>query len=105
MSMKNPQRKAANARKQSELGRAIGRTIKAQRTYRGLTQAEVIRSSGVSKGAYLPIESGERPADVVQLERIAKALGTTHTRIVQLAMAEVEEAKRAASHLDDTGSD
>lgn len=72
-------------REVNEWSLAVAAQIRAERASARLTQAEMVKRSGLSRSTYVRIESGNRPADVSQLGRIASALGVTSSRLLALA--------------------
>lgn len=66
---------ADNAREQSPWSDAVAAQIRAERAAAQMTQAELIKASGLARSTYLRLEKGERVADVTQLARICGALG------------------------------
>lgn len=74
-----------NAKEPNEWSRAVAAQVRAERAAAGLTQAEVIDRAGMARSTYLRIESGERVADVVQLDQIARALGIRLVVLIERA--------------------
>lgn len=66
---------ADNKRERSPWSEAASATIRAERAAAGLTQAQMIAKSGLSRSTYIRLESGSSVADVTQLARICGAVG------------------------------
>lgn len=58
------------SRERSTWSDQVAAQIRAERAASGLTQAEVITASGMTRSTYLRVESGERVADTTQLARL-----------------------------------
>lgn len=56
--------------------------LRSLRVEAGLTQVTVAGSLGVPQSFVSKYESGERRLDVIELEHVARALGTTATQIL-----------------------
>ena len=56
------------------MGQAVAGEIRAERARLRKTMQDVYERAGMSKSAYLLIETGQRKANIVQLEGIARAL-------------------------------
>jgi len=77
--------KASNARKISDLSRAVAAQICAERSALGLNQKEGYEQIGMPKGTYIRIEKAERPADFTQIEQIAASYGLSVLTLVARA--------------------
>lgn len=53
------------------------RHLRAERAFRGLTQARMVKDSGIPRTTYVRLEAGKRVMDVSQMARVCKALGIT----------------------------
>lgn len=73
-----------------QAARAVGRELKAERSYRGLTQQQVADASGLSVDTIQRIESGKRLAHLDQLFALARALGTDADAIMVRAHGRVQ---------------
>ena len=62
-------------RKQSALNDAVADEIRAQRRAIEMSQEELGRRAGVSRGQVIRLENKERNLDVSQVDAFAKALG------------------------------
>jgi transcriptional regulator with XRE-family HTH domain len=78
-----------NKREQSPWSIATSAQIRAERAAAGLTQAQMVELSGISRSSYIRLEKGERVADITQLARICGALGLP----LSVFLARVEERK------------
>jgi transcriptional regulator with XRE-family HTH domain len=58
-------------------GQRLGEQVRKLRENRGLTQAQLAERIGMSTIFIRKLESGERLASIVTLERLAEALGAT----------------------------
>lgn len=58
---------------------ATAETIRAERAAAKLSQAEVVRRSGISRPSYIRYENGERKPDLAQVASIAEALSIPFT--------------------------
>ena len=67
------------------LSAALAAEIRAERARQQLTQEQVFEPAGMSKSAYLRIETGQRGANVAQLAHIADALGLPLSDLVARA--------------------
>lgn len=65
----------ATPRERSDFSEAVAAQVRAERAAAGITQAEVVRRSGLSRSTYLRIESGAHIADTTQLARICGVYG------------------------------
>jgi transcriptional regulator with XRE-family HTH domain len=63
----------------------LGETIRASRTERRLTLAELARASGLTKGFLSQVESGRSNPSLQSLSRIAQALGTSSNLLLAAA--------------------
>lgn len=70
-----------------DLAREVAGEIRAERARQNLTQADVFTKAGMSKSAYLLIETGKRGAKMDQLEAIAGALGLRLSELIVRAEA------------------
>ncbi|MFC7450502.1 helix-turn-helix transcriptional regulator [Rhodococcus daqingensis] len=66
-----------------EIRNAIANEIRALRGRRRMTQADLIRASGISRAAIGRIENAERDMDMQQAYAIARALGVTPAELLQ----------------------
>ena len=64
-----------NARERSAWSDAVSAQIRAERAAAGLTQADVVKRSGIPRSTYIRIESGSRVPDVTQLARLCDSWG------------------------------
>lgn len=55
--------------------KAVAAELRARRAYRHITQAELIKLSGISQSAIERLETGKRDMDIAQLVTLARALG------------------------------
>ena len=78
-----------NKREQSPWSLATSAQIRAERAAAGLTQAQMVELSGLSRMTYLRLERGARVPDITQLARICGALGLP----LSVFLARVEERK------------
>lgn len=69
----------------SDLARAIAAQVKAERAAANLTQKDLGKAAGLSDSTVLRIENAQRSADVVDLERIARAVGIDLVELIQRA--------------------
>ena len=74
-----------------DLAREIAGEIRAERARQNLTQADVFTRAGMSKTAYLYIETGRRGAKMDQLEAIAGALGMRLSDLILRGEARLKE--------------
>jgi transcriptional regulator with XRE-family HTH domain len=65
--------------------RAIASEIRAERGRKNLSQADLIRLSGLSKSTIGRIENAERDVDIAQLVAIGDVLGIAPVTILQRA--------------------
>ncbi len=73
---------AMNTDKGLDLAFEIAGEIRAERARQNLTQTDVFTAAGMSKTAYLLIETGKRGAKMDQLEAIAGALGVRLSELI-----------------------
>lgn len=83
-------------RRHSALSRALADEIRAQRRAIEMSQDELGKRAGVSRGQVIRIESGERVLDVTQVDAIAKALGVSMIDLFVAAEARLAEGGAAA---------
>ncbi|NKT91712.1 helix-turn-helix domain-containing protein [Rhodococcus hoagii] len=69
---------------------AIANEIRALRGRRRMTQADLIRESGLSRATIGRIENGERDMDIQQGIAIATALGVTVAELLQAVQDSLE---------------
>ena len=67
----------------SEAQRRLSRMLKAKRVLAGLRQEELAEALGVSQTWISNVEVGERRVDVVELDQMCEALGTTLVEFVK----------------------
>ena len=77
-------------RRHSALSKALAEEIRAQRRAIEMSQEELGKRAGVSRGQVIRIENGERVLDVTQLEFIARALGVSMLDLFQGAESRVQ---------------
>lgn len=87
--------KASNARKESDLSLAVAAQLRAERAIANMTVDELAKRSGVSKNSLLAVLNGKRTADVVQVERICRALGVRMIDLFVRAEARLAEEQAA----------
>lgn len=75
----------------TDLAAAIPGEIRAERARQNLTQADVFERAGMSKSAYLLIETGKRGAKMDQLEDIAEALGMRLSELILRAESRLSD--------------
>lgn len=73
-----------------QAARNVGRQIRAERSFRGLTQRQLASDSGLSVDTVQRIESGERMAHLDQLFALARALGVDAQEIMRRAQGRVQ---------------
>lgn len=78
-------------RRHSALNDAVAEEIRAQRRAIEMSQEELGRRAGVSRGQVIRIEGKERVLDVSQLDAFCKALGIGMVELFQRAEARVAE--------------
>lgn len=61
---------------------AVARALRARRAFCGMTQAQLIAATGISKSALERLEGGKRDLDFPQLVALSSALGQTPTEFV-----------------------
>jgi DNA-binding XRE family transcriptional regulator len=79
-------------RRHSALSRALAEEIRAQRRAVEMSQEELGKRAGVSRGQVVRIESGERVLDVTQVADFAAALNLDIITLFQGAEARVRAA-------------
>lgn len=62
---------------------AVANELRARRAYRRMTQAQLIKASGLSKSAIERLEGGKRDMDIPQLVAIANALDISAVEFMQ----------------------
>lgn len=67
------------------LNQALANEIRAERARQRLTQAQVIKKSGLPRSTYVRLEAGDRVIDVQQLDKIARAFGIPMNELVERA--------------------
>lgn len=72
-------------RRNTAMREALAGEVRARRAYRRMTQAELIKETGLSRSTVGRIENAERDMDIPQLLAIAAALGTTPAEMLQAA--------------------
>ncbi|MGN0126035.1 MAG: helix-turn-helix domain-containing protein [Rhodococcus sp. (in: high G+C Gram-positive bacteria)] len=83
-----------DTRKQRHLERirnAFAAEIRAARARRGVTQAEVAKSSGMSRATIARLEAGERTLDMAQLFDLCEALGVDPGEILNAVQRQAAE--------------
>jgi XRE family aerobic/anaerobic benzoate catabolism transcriptional regulator len=80
-----PDSPAAGERRRSALLRALGTTVRALRTQKGLTMRELGERAGVSERFLVQLETGDANISVARLEDVAEALGTTAAKLLTSA--------------------
>lgn len=93
-------RMSTGARKPDNWSRAVALQIKIERTTAGLTQTEVFKRAGIPRTSYILLESGKRPGDTVQIEKIARVFGLRTSELMARAEAQVADMERRAPQLD-----
>ncbi len=78
--MPNPSRN-----RQSAALTALGRAIKATRLAQGITQEQLAFLAEVDRGYVGRVERGDNNVAVLTLKKLAKALGTTVSKLAQKA--------------------
>ena len=76
-------------RRHSALSKALADEIRAQRRAVEMSQDELGKRAGVSRGQVIRIENGERVLDVTQVDAISRALGVSMVELFQRAEARV----------------
>lgn len=61
---------------------AIAATLRAEAAIANISQAEMARKTGIARSSYRLYEQGKRRPDLVQLARIAEALGVSASHLV-----------------------
>ncbi|WP_084162437.1 helix-turn-helix domain-containing protein [Paraburkholderia bannensis] len=64
---------------------AIGATVRAHRQERGVSQETLAHVTGIDRSHMGRIERGERNLSILNLIRIANALGTTPSKLLKSA--------------------
>lgn len=72
-------------RERTPLSAAVALTARAERAVKGWSQKDLAQQSGISYDSIRRIESGERVADISQVERLAAAFGYGLTEFLRLA--------------------
>jgi len=75
-----------------EIMRRVGRTVRALRLLRGLTQAELGEQCGVSQNHLSNVENGNREVSVALVARVARALRVPPNLIVVAAFEAGQDA-------------
>lgn len=70
---------------------AVGQAVRRLRTERGLTQEQLAEAAGLHPRYVSDVERGQRNLGVVNVERLARALGVD----LPTLMAAVEHARRS----------
>ena len=73
------------------IDQAVGAEIRAARAKRGYSQRELAERAGIGFSTIRRLESGERSADVVQLNSICRALRVSMPDLVARALAELDQ--------------
>ncbi len=81
---------ASNARQRTPTSDATAAQIRAERAASGLSQEAVYTEAGISKSAYLKLESGRNVADISQLAGIVTALGLDLPTFFDRALARMD---------------
>lgn len=64
-----------NARERSQWSEAVSAQIRAERAASDLTQADVVKRSGIARSTYVRIEAGTRVPDVTQVAQLCEVWG------------------------------
>lgn len=83
-------RMSANSDEMAAIRDAIANEIRALRGRRRMSQADLIRASGVSRAAIGLIENAERDMSIPQTVKIARALGVTPAQLLQAVQDSLE---------------
>jgi len=73
---------------------ALAATIRAERAAAGMTSAEMVAATEIPSTVYWRIEKGTRPVHVLQLRKIAIALGTSTEDLIRKTDARAIESQR-----------
>src|SRR5689334_2179773 len=98
-----PMTKASNARKVSELSVAVAAQLRAERAAANITIDKLAAKAGISRGTLMKVLNGEVTADVVQVERISRALGIPMIEMFVRAEARLAADQGAASDAQVSG--
>ena len=80
-------------RRHSALNDALAEEIRAQRRAIEMSQAELGKRAGISRGQVIRIENLERIIDVSQADALARALGLSMVELMQRAEVRVAAAQ------------
>ena len=80
-------------RRHSALNDALAEEIRAQRRAIEMSQAELGKRAGISRGQVIRIENLERIIDVSQADAFARALGLSMVELMQRAEVRVAAAQ------------
>lgn len=70
-------------RQHSDFSRALAAQLRAERAAANLTQTEMAKRMGISRGQLIRVEAEERILDTTQLVNAARALGLTVLEFVK----------------------
>lgn len=73
---------------------AVARALRARRAFCGMTQAQLIAASGLSKSALERLELGRRDMDIPQLIALSSALGIAPQEFVKHIALALEQIER-----------
>jgi ribosome-binding protein aMBF1 (putative translation factor) len=90
-------------RRASALNDALAEEIRAQRRAIEMSQAELGRRAGVSRGQVVRIEGKERILDVTQVDAFARALGVSMVELMVRAERRIAEQESPGEDLRATG--
>lgn len=90
-------------RRHSALNDALAEEIRAQRRAIEMSQAELGRRAGVSRGQVVRIESKERILDVTQVDAFARALGVSMVDLLVRAERRIAAQEDPDEELRATG--
>lgn len=93
----------SNARERTAFTEAVSEQVRAERAASGMSLDEVVAASGLSKMTYRRMESGERVADIAQLDRFCAAVGLPISTF--LARAEERATGRPTPSPKEVGSE
>ena len=67
----------------SSEAKKLGENLKRIRSGKGISQSEIARSLDVSRGFVSNLENGKRNPTLVTITRLAKAVGTTPSKLLK----------------------
>ena len=78
-------------RERSRWSDAVAATIRAERAAAGDTQEELAAKAGLPRSTYIRLETGQRVADIQQLDRICTALRLDIAEFMRRAKARLPQ--------------